>query len=109
MVKKIKRGQRAVAIMVTLVMLSSLTAAFAINYPIEVQQREIDLFLGDQREVDFFVQLATWEGTGAEIKIEKGSEIISLIGPSSIEVPANNPTKVTFNLRVPADARVGST
>ena len=104
-----KRGKKVIVMFVMLIMLSSFVVAFGVNYPGDVQQRQLNLFLGDEKELTFFVQLASGEGNTVNVEIKKGFEILTLTSPSTLSVPTRTLTEVNFDLKVPSDARIGDT
>lgn len=98
---------KSVAIVFVFVMLSSFVSAFVITSPVELINPRIDLLVGEEKEIFYYAQLTVDEGDKVSIEIKEGSELLSLVGPSTISVPVNSPTKMVFNLKAPENAQVG--
>ena len=108
MVENKNVGRRTIAIMVTLIMLSSFAMAINVNYPIEVLERQLQIFPNEEKEVNFLVDLAASEGNNVQVTIIKGSEVISLVGSNIIPIGTGERVSIPFKVTAPDNAGVGS-
>ena len=103
---KSKNTLKVLSLLFLFVMLASLTSAFSLSYPLELLDRQLELNKKETVDLTFYLQLSALEtGEAAQIDILQGNDLITLQGPSIVNVSSTQATPITFTVELPKKAR----